>query len=92
PEIVESLFIVWRLTGDKRYRDYSWAVFSATEKHCRQKEGGYATVMHVDRMPVVPLDKQETFFLSETLKYLLTFSDDTLLPLKADIVFNTEVR
>ncbi|KAJ7256611.1 glycoside hydrolase, partial [Mycena rebaudengoi] len=112
PEIVESLFIVWRLTGDKRYRDYSWAVFSVTEKHCRQKEacfvssstphippfihsftrqfsqGGYATVMHVDGIPVVPLDKQETFFLSETL-YLLTFSEDTLLPLK-DIVFNTE--
>ncbi|KAJ7248015.1 glycoside hydrolase [Mycena rebaudengoi] len=63
PEIVTSLFIVWRLTGDKRYCDYSWAVFSATEKHCQQKEGGYATVMHVDRMPVVPLDKQETFFL-----------------------------
>ncbi|KAJ7258612.1 glycoside hydrolase [Mycena rebaudengoi] len=90
PEIVESLFIVWRLTGDKRYRDYPWAVFSVTEKHCRQKEGGYATVMHVDGMPVVPLDKQETFVLSETL-YLLTFSEGTLLPLK-DIVFNTEVR
>ncbi|KAJ7232363.1 glycoside hydrolase [Mycena rebaudengoi] len=94
PEIVESLVIAWHLMCDKRYRNYSWAIFNAIEKYCRLKEGGYATVMHVDRMPVVPLDQQERFFwCSETFKYLfLTFSDDTLLPLKADIVFNTEMR
>ncbi|KAJ7239858.1 hypothetical protein C8J57DRAFT_1563186 [Mycena rebaudengoi] len=43
--------------------------------------GAMNTLMHVDGMPVVPLDKQETFFLSETL-YLLTVSEGTLLPLK----------
>ncbi|KAJ7276671.1 glycoside hydrolase family 47 protein [Mycena rebaudengoi] len=92
PETVESLFIAWRLTGDIRYREYSWAIFSAIEKHCRLVQGGYATVRGVDRLRVEHDDKQETFFLSETLKYLfLTFSDESVLPLN-DYVFNTEAH
>ncbi|THU91943.1 hypothetical protein K435DRAFT_780448 [Dendrothele bispora CBS 962.96] len=92
PEIVESLFLAWRLTGDMRYRNYAWNVFQAIEKHCRLPEGGYASVANVDRLPVKHEDKQETFFLSETLKYLyLTFSDTSVLPL-TDIVFNTEAH
>ncbi|KAJ7259901.1 glycoside hydrolase family 47 protein [Mycena rebaudengoi] len=92
PETVESLFIAWRLTGDNRYRDYSWAIFSSIEKHCRLSGGGYATVLDVDTVPVQHDDKQETFFLSETLKYLfLTFSDDSVVPLTA-YVLNTEAH
>ncbi|KAF9266725.1 seven-hairpin glycosidase [Marasmius fiardii PR-910] len=92
PETVESLFLAWRLTGDERYRTYAWKIFTAIETHCKVKEGGYATVLHVDKLPVRLEDKQETFFLSETLKYLyLIFSDSSLLPLD-EIVFNTEAH
>ncbi|KAF9063968.1 glycoside hydrolase [Rhodocollybia butyracea] len=81
PEIVESLFVAWRLTGDTRYRDWSWKIFSSIEKYARIPTGGYATIMD-----------QETFFLSETLKYLfLTFSDSEVLPLQ-NVVFNTEAH
>ncbi|KAF8904792.1 glycoside hydrolase [Gymnopilus junonius] len=92
PETVESLFIAWRLTGDTRYRDYSWSIFSSIQKHCRVASGGYATVLDVDTVPVSLDDKQETFFLSETLKYLyLTFSNSSLIPLN-EYVFNTEAH
>ncbi|KAF4605034.1 mannosyl-oligosaccharide alpha-1,2-mannosidase [Pleurotus pulmonarius] len=92
PETVESVFLAWRLTGDTRYRDYAWKIFSAIEKHCRLPKGGYATVLDVDSLPVRYLDKQETFFMSETLKYLyLTFSDSSVISLK-DHVFNTEAH
>ncbi len=46
-----------------RYRNYAWAIFSAIEKHCKLPEGGYATVLDVDTIPVSLDDKQETFFL-----------------------------
>ncbi|KAJ7030177.1 glycoside hydrolase family 47 protein [Mycena alexandri] len=92
PETVESLFLAWRLTGRQRYRDYAWGIFEAIEKHCRLPDGGYATIVDVDTVPVRYDDKQETFFLSETLKYLfLTFTDDRVLPLD-EYVLNTEAH
>ncbi|KAI0275367.1 glycoside hydrolase [Gloeopeniophorella convolvens] len=92
PETIESLFIAFRLTGDKRYRDYGWAIFQAIEKHCRLPGGGYATIVNVDEVPVRHEDKMETFFLSETLKYLfLLFSDGDTIPL-SKYVFNTEAH
>ena len=90
PETVESLFIAYRLTHSPTYRAHAWAIFSAIEKHCKIPGGGYATVEDVDEVPVRWDDKQETFFLSETLKYLfLTFEDEGRVSLK-DYVFNTE--
>ncbi|KAJ7022347.1 glycoside hydrolase [Mycena alexandri] len=92
PEISESVFLAYRLTGDPRYRAYAWDIFSAIEHHCRLPEGGYATVLDVDELPVTYLDKQETFFLSETLKYLfLIFADEKVLNLN-EVVFNTEAH
>ncbi|KAJ3982925.1 glycoside hydrolase family 47 protein [Lentinula detonsa] len=92
PEIVESVFIAWRLTGDSRYRDWAWNIFSSIQKHARIPTGGYGIVADVDQVPVKLLDKQETFFMSETLKYLyLTFCDTDVLPLQ-DSVFNTEAH
>lgn len=70
PETVESLFIAFRLTGDKRYRDHGWAIFQAIEKHCRIPSGGYATIVNVDEVPVRHEDKMETFFLVSLLGFM----------------------
>ncbi|KAF9025070.1 glycoside hydrolase family 47 protein [Hymenopellis radicata] len=92
PETVESLFLAWRLTGDQKYRDYGWGIFQAIEKYCKVNTGGYATIVNVDEVPVRLEDKMETFFLSETLKYLfLLFEDASVFPLQ-DYVFNTEAH
>jgi len=92
PETVESLFIAFRLTGDKRYRDRGWQIFQAIEKHCRIESGGYASIRNVEELPVVFEDKMETFMMSETLKYLfLLFSGPEVVPL-TKYVFNTEAH
>ncbi|KZV67468.1 glycoside hydrolase family 47 protein [Peniophora sp. CONT] len=92
PETVESLFYAFRLTGDIRYRNHGWNIFRAILKHCRIPSGGFATVLNVDQMPVKVEDKMETFFMSETLKYLyLLFSDNQTIPL-SEYVFNTEAH
>jgi len=74
PEIAESLFLAWRMTGDIKYRDYAWNIFQAIEKHCRLADGGYATVINVDSVPVVHEDKQETFFLVHDKAFCLEVS------------------
>ena len=93
PETVESLFILHRLTGDNKYREWGWEIFQAFEKHTKLTEG-YSSISDV-RSPQRPgiKDKMESFFLGETLKYLyLLFGDDpNLLPLDK-WVFNTEAH
>ncbi|KAN0000582.1 hypothetical protein ACTFIZ_001040 [Dictyostelium cf. discoideum] len=43
PETVESLFILYRLTGDTKYQEWSWKIFEAIEDVCKQ-ENGYAVI------------------------------------------------
>jgi mannosyl-oligosaccharide alpha-1,2-mannosidase len=91
PETVESLFYLYRKTGDERYREQGWAIFTAFEAHCRLR-GGYAGVKDVRQLPVRNDDTQQSFFLAETLKYLfLLFSDSDTINLE-EWVFNTEAH
>lgn len=39
PETVESLFYLWRLTGNKTYQEWGWNIFQAFEKNCRIESG-----------------------------------------------------
>ena len=91
PEAVESLFYLYRRTGDELYRRQGWAIFQAFEKHCRLPTG-YAGVRDVRVVPPVNDDTQQSFFLAETLKYLyLLFSDSHTVDLE-QWVFNTEAH
>jgi len=91
PEVVESYFIMWRLTHDPRYRQWGWEFVQALEKHCRV-EGGYTGLKNVYSDEPTQDDVQQSFFLAETLKYLyLLFSDDELISLD-QWVFNTEAH
>eukprot|EP00854_Cymbomonas_tetramitiformis_P010369 gene10369-12261_t len=95
PETAESLFVLWRVTRDPVYRDWGWEMWKNFERHCRISSGGYSSlgsVLHSHPENTYK-DKQESFFLGETLKYLyLLFSDDEeLLPLDR-YVLNTEAH
>ncbi|KJA19241.1 glycoside hydrolase family 47 protein [Hypholoma sublateritium FD-334 SS-4] len=92
PETVESLFIAYRLTGEQRYRDHGWKIFQSIEKHCRVESGGYATIINVDQNPARQEDKMETFFLSETLKYLYLLFDSSDVISLDRYVLNTEAH
>ncbi|WWC93648.1 hypothetical protein V866_000483 [Kwoniella sp. B9012] len=92
PETVESLFLAYRSTGDEQYREWGWEVFQAFEKWCKVPSGGYAGIEDVQTVPPKQLDRMETFWLAETLKYLyLLFDDSDHIPLDKHI-FNTEAH
>ena len=97
PETIESLWALWRVTGETEWRDAGWEMWRAWERHARVDTGGYASVDNVtqapEKGPVKRIDKMESFWLGETLKYLyLLFSDDpSLLPAEC-FVFNTEAH
>ena len=40
PEASESLFLLYRLTGDETYRAWGWEIFQAIEKHARRPDSG----------------------------------------------------
>jgi hypothetical protein len=90
PETVESLFVLWRATADTTYRAWGWEIFKSLEGHGRLDEGGYTAVDDVQSTSPKRLDRMDSFFLSETLKYLwLLFSEEKNLPLD-QFVLNTE--
>uniref|UniRef100_F1KXJ2 alpha-1,2-Mannosidase n=1 Tax=Ascaris suum TaxID=6253 RepID=F1KXJ2_ASCSU len=90
PEAIEAWFYLYRATGDKIYQEWGWKAFEALEKHAKV-EYGYSSVVNVKRIPVSYRDMMESFFLSETLKYLylLLADDQSEIPLDK-FVFNTE--
>ncbi|XP_030637647.1 mannosyl-oligosaccharide 1,2-alpha-mannosidase IA [Chanos chanos] len=91
PEVIESYMYMWRLTHDPKYRQWGWEAVEALEKYCRV-DGGFSGIRDVYSTAVSHDNMQQSFFLSETLKYLyLLFSDDDLLPFE-DWVFNTEAH
>ena len=42
PEAVEAFFVLWRLTGNTKYREYGWGFFQAIEKWCKVKPSAHA--------------------------------------------------
>ena len=90
PESVESNYVMWKFTGLQKYRDYAWDMFKGINKSCRV-ENGFAGVSDVHTIGSY-IDKQESFFLAETLKYLyLTFDDSSNIH-PTEWVFNTEAH
>jgi mannosyl-oligosaccharide alpha-1,2-mannosidase len=92
PEVVESLFILNYLTRDPVYREWGWEIFQAIERFCRT-EDAFGQFKDVRKLNEPPLDKMESFFLAETLKYLyLLFDPDTPIDILNTHVFNTEAH
>uniref|UniRef100_A0A8C5MFI3 alpha-1,2-Mannosidase n=1 Tax=Leptobrachium leishanense TaxID=445787 RepID=A0A8C5MFI3_9ANUR len=91
PEVVESYVYLWRLTHNPKYREWGWEIVQALDKYCRI-ESGFSGIRDVYTTTPNHDNVQQSFFMSETLKYLyLLFSEDDLLSLE-DWVFNTEAH
>ena len=93
PETVESLYYMWRITGDKKYRELGWEIFKSFVRYSVVGDGaGFTSLGNANKIPPDFRDNMESFWLAETLKYLyLLFSPVDLLPLQ-DIVINTEAH
>ncbi|PHH65505.1 hypothetical protein CDD81_2285 [Ophiocordyceps australis] len=93
PETVESLFYMWRITGDVRYREWGWDMFVSFVNYTAVEDrGGFSSLSDASVVPPVMRDNMESFWLAETLKYFfLLFSPDHVLPLDK-VVLNTEAH
>uniref|UniRef100_A0A6G3MFX7 alpha-1,2-Mannosidase n=1 Tax=Henneguya salminicola TaxID=69463 RepID=A0A6G3MFX7_HENSL len=92
PEILESLFYLYRLTGDSQYQELGWKLINSIHEHTRVESGGYSSVLNVNSIPATKNGFQESFFMAETLKYAyLLFSDVNFMSLDK-WVYNTEAH
>lgn len=41
---MESLFVLWRVTGKALYQEWAWMIFRAFQAHARCSSGGYANL------------------------------------------------
>ena len=81
PEAVESLFIHYRLTGEKDLLDAAWRMFTAIEKQTRT-EYANAMISDVTIENSQKINKMESFWLTETLKYFyLIYSEPDIVSL-----------
>jgi hypothetical protein len=95
PETVESLYYMYKITGDKKYQEYGWKIYESFEKYTKIAEGGYSSINDVTNVRNVRFrDKMESFFLAETLKYLyLLFEDEQNEVINLNKwMFNTEAH
>ncbi|KAL3430845.1 glycosyl hydrolase family 47-domain-containing protein [Aspergillus tetrazonus] len=91
PEAIESVFIMFRLTGDPSWREKGWKMFQAVDK-ATKTELANSAISDVTVDNPRPVDSMESFWLAETLKYFyLLFSDPSLVSLD-EYVLNTEAH
>jgi mannosyl-oligosaccharide alpha-1,2-mannosidase len=106
PEAIESVFVLYRITGDPKWRDVGWEMFTKIIEHTRTPYGhaSLTTVMEMReqlkhegngelrKMAAEQRDEMESFWLAETLKYFyLLFSDTQKVDLD-EFVLNTEAH
>ncbi|KAL6245833.1 hypothetical protein RBB50_006986 [Rhinocladiella similis] len=91
PEAIESVFIMYRITGDESWREKGWTMFDAVER-ATKTDVAHAAIKDVTSQLGELSDSMESFWLAETLKYYyLLFSEPDLVSLD-DYVLNTEAH
>ncbi|PQE19835.1 putative class I alpha mannosidase protein [Rutstroemia sp. NJR-2017a WRK4] len=93
PEAIESVFIMYRITGNRKYADAAWRMFKAVEGITRTSIAAAAVMdVTVPKEKVQQLDSMESFWLAETLKYFyLCFEEWDTVSLD-EWVLNTEAH
>jgi len=90
PEIIESAYYLFHLTGDTTYLKMNEKYWSDIKKYCRT-EIAFTSVINVETME--QRDYMPTFFFAETLKYLyLTFTHENGSFNFDDYLFTTEAH
>lgn len=96
PETIESVFYMWRLTGDRGWQDKGWRMFTSWMEHAKV-DGGISSIQDVTVDPttgrgVLHGDNMESFIFAETFKYHYLLQADPLLLNLDDYVLNTEAH
>ncbi|KAK8008979.1 glycosyl hydrolase family 47 [Apiospora marii] len=94
PEAIESLFFMYRMTGNPEYQEMAWGMFQSIKK-ATETRLAFSAISDVTVAKAGQTDKQdsmESFWTSETLKYFyLIFSPPDLVDLDK-YVLNTEAH
>ncbi|KAF1847341.1 glycoside hydrolase family 47 protein [Cucurbitaria berberidis CBS 394.84] len=94
PEAIESIFVLYRITGDSTLQDTAWRMFEAINNATMTEiaHSAIADVTLPQGKETKKLDQCESFWVAETLKYFyLIFSEPGLVSLD-EYVFNTEAH
>ncbi|KAI9208021.1 ER degradation enhancer, mannosidase alpha-like 2 [Polychytrium aggregatum] len=89
PELIESIWMLHRATGDSELLELGFEMFDRIEKFTRV-ECGFANIENVNE--AAQGDKMESFFLAETLKYFYLLFDHESPFNSENFVFNTEAH
>ncbi|KAF8464124.1 glycosyl hydrolase family 47-domain-containing protein [Kalaharituber pfeilii] len=95
PEAIESVFIMYRITGETAWQEKGWKMFQSVV-NMTKTDIAFAAIKDVTVDPkdkeLVQEDSMESFWLAETLKYFyLLFSEPEVISLD-EWVFNTEAH
>ncbi|KAI8631455.1 glycoside hydrolase family 47 protein [Xylariaceae sp. FL1651] len=91
PEAIESVWYMYRITGDKEWQEKGWNMFTAIVRHTATDIGNSA-ISNVLTTNTMQLNEMESFWFAETLKYFyLLYSDPNLISLD-HWVLNTEAH
>ncbi|KAF1920373.1 class I alpha-mannosidase-like protein [Ampelomyces quisqualis] len=91
PEAIESVFIMYRLTGEQQWQAAAWDMWTAIQ---RSTDTDIENSALLDVLAEKPprIDSMESFWMAGTLKYFfLVFSDPDVISLD-EFVFNTEAH
>ncbi|KAK6072844.1 glycosyl hydrolase family 47 [Seiridium cupressi] len=92
PEAIESIFLMYRMTGKEEYQEMAWTMFQSIQT-ATETNYAFSSISDVTVTGATDkLDSMESFWTSETLKYLyLIFSSPDLISLDK-YVLNTEAH
>ncbi|KYK54418.1 glycosyl hydrolase [Drechmeria coniospora] len=96
PEAIESVFVMYRVTGDKKWQDIAWKMWESIDALTSTSRGHSAVTNvnanHHEGEAADKIDVMESYWLGETLKYFyLIFSEPELINLD-DWVLTTEAH
>ncbi|CAG8955030.1 hypothetical protein HYFRA_00007044 [Hymenoscyphus fraxineus] len=95
PEAIESVFIMYRITGEQKWQDTAWRMFEAVERVSRTEIAAAAIVDITAPKEVVKqqqMDSMESFWLAETLKYFFLCFEGWEVVSLDEFVLNTEAH
>ncbi|KAH8671831.1 glycoside hydrolase family 47 protein [Tricladium varicosporioides] len=95
PEAIESVFMMWRITGHPEWQDAAWRMFQAVERVSRTDIAAAAIAditVPKDQVRDQQVDSMESFWLAETLKYFYLCFDEWDSVSLDEYVLNTEAH
>lgn len=83
PETVESLFYMWRITGEIKYREWGWEMFKSFMNYTAVPDGGgFSSLSDANKIPPITRDNMESFWLVSDVTYqFVRMRDDSNMAL-----------